>query len=58
MNLTKATLDNRAVSYFAAFILLVGGIFSYFQLGQLEDPVFTVKTGTVMVNYPGASAEE
>lgn len=58
MNLTKATLDNRAVSYFAAFILLVGGILAYFQLGQLEDPVFTVKTGTISVSYPGASAEQ
>ncbi len=58
MNLTRASLDNRAVSYFAAFILLVGGTLAYFQLGQLEDPVFTVKTASITVNYPGASPEQ
>ena len=41
---------------FATVLLVLGGIFSYFQLGQLEDPEFTVKTGAIITSYPGASA--
>ena len=58
MSLPELAIDNKAVTYFSTFLLLVGGTFSYFQLGQLEDPEFTVKTATVTTLYPGASAEE
>ena len=58
MNLAKAALEYRAISYFLTFLLLVVGVFSYFSLGQLEDPEFSVKTAAVTVNYPGASAEQ
>ena len=58
MNLTRATLDKRAISYFAAFLLIFGGIGAYLSLGQLEDPEFTVKTAAITVAYPGASAEQ
>lgn len=58
MNLSKAALEYRAVTYFATFLLLVAGVFSYFSLGQLEDPEFSVKTAAITVNYPGASAEQ
>ena len=58
MNLTEYAIKNRAVSYFFLALLLLGGIGSYFVLGQLEDPVFTVKTGVVVTPYPGASAYE
>ena len=58
MNLTQATLDKRAISYFCTFLLVFGGISSYFSLGQLEDPEFTVKTAAITVMYPGASAAQ
>jgi multidrug efflux pump subunit AcrB len=58
VNLAKAALEYRAISYFLTFLLLVVGVFSYFSLGQLEDPEFSVKTAAVTVNYPGASAEQ
>ena len=58
MNLTEYAIKNRAVTYFFLVLLLLGGIGSYFVLGQLEDPVFTVKTGAVVTPYPGASAYE
>jgi len=44
MNLTRATLEKRAISYFVTFLLVFGGISAYMSLGQLEDPEFTVKT--------------
>jgi multidrug efflux pump subunit AcrB len=58
MNLTRATLEKRAISYFSAFLLIFGGIGAYFSLGQLEDPEFTVKTAAITVAYPGASAQQ
>jgi len=58
MNITAAAIENRTVTYFAAFLLLAAGIGAYFQLGQLEDPDFTVKVGVVITAYPGASPEE
>ncbi len=58
MNLSKAALEYRAVTYFATFMLIVVGVFAYFGLGQLEDPEFSVKTAAITVNYPGATAEQ
>jgi len=58
MNLAKLAIENRAVSYFAVLLLLVTGTASFFTLGQLEDPAFTIKTAVVTTLYPGASPEE
>jgi multidrug efflux pump subunit AcrB len=58
VSLAKAALEYRAISYFLTMLLLVVGVFSYFSLGQLEDPEFSVKTAAITVNYPGASAEQ
>ena len=58
MNITEAAIENRTVTYFCAFLLLATGIGAYLQLGQLEDPDFTVKVGVVITVYPGASPEE
>ena len=44
MNLPALAIEKKTVTYFVVFLLLAGGIFSYFQLGQLEDPDFTIKT--------------
>lgn len=56
--LVTYSINNRAVTYFITFFLLVGGIASFFQLGQLEDPVFSVKTAVVITKYPGATPTE
>jgi multidrug efflux pump subunit AcrB len=58
MNLTAAAIENKAVTYFALFLLLAFGAASYFSLGQLEDPEFSIKTAVVTTAYPGASPEE
>ena len=58
MNLTRATLEKRAISYFATFLLIFGGAGAYLSLGQLEDPEFTVKTAAITIAYPGASAQQ
>ena len=38
-------------------LVVAGGVFCYFKLGQLEDPEFSVKTAVITTTYPGASAE-
>lgn len=39
-------------------LLLIGGSISYFDLGQLEDPEFTLKKAMVITMYPGASPQQ
>ncbi len=58
MNLAAVAIKNRAVTYFSAALLVIGGIASFFQLGQLEDPTYTVKTASIATTYPGASPAE
>ena len=58
MNLTGFAIEKKTFTNFVVFLLVVGGLFSYFSLGRLEDPDFTVKTGVIFTAYPGASPEE
>lgn len=58
MNLTKYSLKNKVVIYFLLLIVLIGGIASYFNMGKLEDSVFTIKTALVVTQYRGASPYE
>jgi multidrug efflux pump subunit AcrB len=58
VSLAEIAIENRTVTYFSVFLLVVGGIGSFFALGQLEDPEFTVKTAVVSTAYPGASPRE
>jgi multidrug efflux pump subunit AcrB len=39
-------------------LIIDGGILSFFELGQLEAPEFTLTTAVVTNNYPGASSHE
>ncbi len=58
MVLAEFAVKNKAVTYFAAFIILLAGIAGFFKLGQLEDPDFSIKTAVITTLYPGASPEE
>ncbi|NOR80492.1 MAG: AcrB/AcrD/AcrF family protein, partial [Methyloprofundus sp.] len=58
MSLTAIAIDKKPVTYFATFLIVLAGIASFFQLGWLEDPEFTVKTAAITTVYPGASAKE
>lgn len=39
-------------------LILGGGIFSYYNMGKLEDAPFTIKQAVVTTSYPGASPME
>jgi multidrug efflux pump subunit AcrB len=58
MGLAAIAIDKRAVTYFVIVLVLIGGIAAFFNLGQLEDPAFTVKSAVIVTPYPGASPEE
>jgi multidrug efflux pump subunit AcrB len=57
-NLTEWALGHRAFVVFLILVMGVGGMFSFTQLGQLEDPNFSVPSMTAMVYWPGASAQQ
>ena len=58
MNLPRYAIDNKVFTNFIVTLLVVGGLWSYMNLGRLEDPDFTVKTGVIITQYPGASPEQ
>jgi multidrug efflux pump len=57
-NLSTWALEHRSLVWYFMIIFTVAGALSYINLGREEDPSFTIKTMTVQVNWPGASAEE
>ena len=57
-NLTEVSLKNRTLVWYFIFVTAIGGIFSYFQLGRMEDPAFTIREMVISAAWPGASAEE
>ncbi|WP_257263807.1 efflux RND transporter permease subunit [Endozoicomonas sp. ONNA2] len=55
MNIAEYSISHRVISWMFVVILLVGGSMSFFGLGQLEFPEFTIKQAMVITHYPGAS---
>lgn len=58
MNLAEFAIRQRTFVIFFTVLCVIAGGLSYFKLGKLEDPSFTVKSAVVVTLYPGASAEE
>jgi len=58
MNLAEYCLSRRTVTFALALALALAGVRSYFRLGRLEDPEFTLRNAQVLTAYPGASAAE
>ncbi|WP_404343905.1 efflux RND transporter permease subunit [Pseudoalteromonas mariniglutinosa] len=58
MSFAELAIEKKVISWMFVLLLLVGGSLSYFGLGQLEDPEFTLKKAMVITLYPGASPEQ
>lgn len=58
MNLAEISIQRSTSTWVLVVLAILGGIFSYSQLSQLEDPEFTIKSAKIAVFYPGASAYE
>jgi multidrug efflux pump len=57
-NLTEVSLKNKGLVWYFIIMVAIGGIFSYFKLGRMEDPQFTIRQMVVTVAWPGATADE
>ena len=58
MNIAELCFTKRTVTVGLALALAVAGVRSYFNLGRLEDPEFTIRCAQVLTAYPGATAQE
>ncbi len=55
---TRFFLKNKALSWLLLILIILGGIFSYYTMGKLEDAPFTIKQALITTTYPGASPAE
>ena len=58
MKITEFCLDNRTTTLVLTFMMIVGGLSAYQNMGRLEDPEFTIKDALIITPYPGATAAE
>jgi len=57
-NLAEWALNHKQFIYFFIAIFFMMGLFSYENLGRMEDPDFTIKQMVVSVGWPGATARQ
>ncbi|MBQ6757717.1 MAG: efflux RND transporter permease subunit, partial [Selenomonadaceae bacterium] len=57
-NLTELSLNNRPLVWYFIIVAFVGGIFSYFSLGRMEDPKFVIREMIIAAYWSGATADE
>lgn len=57
-NLSEWSLGHPSLVLYAVLMLTWVGTYSYFKLGQSEDPPFTFKVMVIRTGWPGASAGE
>ncbi len=57
-NLTEWALNHKQLIYFFIAMTFLTGIFSYKNLGRMEDPDFVIRQMIVSVSWPGATARE
>ncbi|MFI3246363.1 MAG: efflux RND transporter permease subunit [Ferrimonas sp.] len=58
MNIAQYSIQRRVTSWLLLLLLAIGGSLAFKDLGQLEDPSFTIKEAMVVTSYPGATPEE
>jgi multidrug efflux pump subunit AcrB len=58
MNIADLTIKYKTATLVLLFIIIIGGIITYFNLGRLEDPTFTIKKAVIYTSYPGATPSE
>lgn len=58
MNLSRWSVKHPAFMGFLILACTVAGVQAYFQMGRAEDPSFTIKTGVVSAQWPGATSDE
>ena len=54
----KLAFGNKKLIYFLIAVLIIGGLYSAYQMSKLEDPEIKVKMAMIVATRPGASAHE
>ncbi|ACA88401.1 efflux RND transporter permease subunit [Shewanella woodyi] len=57
-NIATYFIKNSVISWMMTLIFLIGGTVSFFGLGRLEDPAFTIKDVMIVTAYPGATPQQ
>jgi len=55
-NLSRWALEHIPLTRYLIAVLLIGGVMSYSNLGQDEDPPFTFRAMVISANWPGATS--
>jgi multidrug efflux pump subunit AcrB len=55
--MTRLAIERNRVTYVALILIAVGGVYSFFNLPQAEDPGFVIRVAMVATYLPGASPE-
>lgn len=55
-NLSRWALQHQPLIRYLIVVFLLGGVVSYFQLGQDEDPPFVFRAMVIRVFWPGATS--
>ncbi|MFI3321828.1 MAG: efflux RND transporter permease subunit [Rikenellaceae bacterium] len=58
LNIPKYSIENKKVIYLLLLIILIGGVFSFFELPKKEDSPFVIKTAVLITQHPGATPQE
>lgn len=58
LNIAEWSIRHKQIIWFFIVSIIIGGIWSYFNLGRSEDPNFTIRQMVVTAAWPGASARE
>ena len=56
--ITEIALKNRDLVWYFVIVTFIAGMFSYYRLGRMEDPAFTIRMMVISAAWPGATAEE
>ena len=57
-NLAEWALNHKQLLYYFIAVILIGGLFSYQNLGRMEDSDFTIRQMIVTASWPGATARQ
>lgn len=58
LDIAKYSIKTPVNTWLLILGLFIGGLVGFSNIGQLEDPAFTIKQVMVNTQYPGASAEK
>lgn len=57
-NLAAWSMAHKPLVYFFAVLLILAGCLSYWKLGRMEDPDYTIRQMVVTTSWPGATAKQ